>query len=38
MSYPDEIQANLERAEAALHAAQVLLTSNLFDDAASRTY
>ena len=38
MSYPDEIKANLERADAALQAAQVLLDNQLLDDAASRTY
>ena len=38
MTYPDEIQANLNRSDAALNAAQVLLESQLFDDAASRTY
>lgn len=38
MSHAAEIQANLERAEAALQAAQVLLASNLYDDATSRTY
>ncbi|MEM1253636.1 MAG: HEPN domain-containing protein [Cyanobacteria bacterium P01_H01_bin.21] len=38
MTYPDEIQANLDRADAALQAAQVLIDSDLLDDAASRTY
>ncbi|NEQ55000.1 MAG: HEPN domain-containing protein, partial [Leptolyngbya sp. SIO3F4] len=38
MNYPDEIQANLDRADAALQAAQVLLDNQLLDDAASRTY
>ncbi|MBT9314680.1 hypothetical protein [Leptothoe spongobia] len=38
MNYPDEIQANLERADAALQAAQVLLDNQLLDDAASQTY
>ncbi len=38
MSYPDEIQANLERADSSLKAARLLLESGLPDDAASRAY
>ncbi|NEQ33049.1 MAG: HEPN domain-containing protein [Leptolyngbya sp. SIO4C5] len=38
MSYPDEIQAYLERSGASLQAAKILLESSLFDDAASRAY
>ncbi|NJN21738.1 MAG: HEPN domain-containing protein [Leptolyngbya sp. RL_3_1] len=38
MSRPDEIQANLERAESSFQAAQLLLASGFADDAASRAY
>ena len=38
MSSPEEVQANLDRADASLQAAQLLLDSELLDDAASRAY
>lgn len=38
MSYSDEIRANLDRAEATLQAAKVLLATNFLNDAASRAY
>jgi uncharacterized protein (UPF0332 family) len=38
LSSPEEVQANLDRADASLQAAQLLLDSELLDDAASRAY
>ncbi len=38
MNYSNEIQAKLERSEASLQAARLLLASELFDDSASRAY
>ncbi|WP_448572844.1 HEPN domain-containing protein [Trichothermofontia sp.] len=38
MNYSEEIQAKLERAEASLQAARLLLASELLDDSASRAY
>ena len=38
MSLSKEIQADLDRAETSLQAAQILLEASFYDDAASRTY
>ncbi len=38
MSHPEEVQANLNRANSSLQSARILLTSGFADDAASRAY